>query len=472
MRTLKRKPKRASKESTLPADEAGHVLDKLLLLEQVIGPGDVLQVLHDTDCLDARRCRLTREVTFWIVLAMGVLTELPIRQVFKAARRLCLGKWTPHRSSLCVARQRLGVAPVRCLFERLTRPLATPRLAGAFYRLWRLVALDGTVLSVPDSAANAAAFGYPQGGRGAGAFPQVRKLSLVEVGTHAELALVVKGLKEKESGEQSMVPGLLRHLRPDMLLLWDRGFFSYKLWQQVLLRSCQVLARVSTRLVLRPERSLADGSYLAKLYPCESERNKDRHGILVRVVRYTLDDPQRSGHGQQHVLLTTLLDATLHPARELVLLYHQRWEIELTFDEQKTHQNPPRVSKPAQLRSETPLGVLQEIYALSIGHYVTRALMVEAAVAAGVAPTGLSFVGCLQVLRCRLPEFPGVAPAQRATWYGTLLEELGAERTEARRNRVNPRVVRQKMSKFKKQRPEHRGLPPMQKSFAQTVVIT
>jgi hypothetical protein len=113
-----------------------------------------------------------------------------------------------------------------------------------------------------------------------------------------------------------------------MLLLWDRGFFSYSLWKQVAARPAQVLARVSARLVLRPLQHLADGSYLAKIYPCESERNQDRQGLVVRVIRYTLDDPQRVGHGVEHVLLTTLHDAATHPARALVLLYHERWEIE------------------------------------------------------------------------------------------------------------------------------------------------
>ena len=90
------------------------------------------------------------------------------------------------------------------------------------------MALDGTVYNVPDSPANAAAFGRPSGGpRGDGAFPQVRKLSLVEVGTHAEVAFVTKGIKETDRREQRLAPGLFRHLQPDMLLVWDRGFFSY-----------------------------------------------------------------------------------------------------------------------------------------------------------------------------------------------------------------------------------------------------
>jgi Insertion element 4 transposase N-terminal/Transposase DDE domain len=466
---MKAKKKRQQRESTLLPGEANRVLDRLLLLEQVIPKGDVLQVLRDTGCLDSRRCTLTFEVTCWLVLAMGLLTEMSLRQVFKAARRLLPGDWDPDRSSLCKARRRLGPAPVRLLFQRLARPLAQPHTPGAFYKGWRLVCLDGAVYNVPDSQANAAAFGYPKGGRGAGAFPQVRKLSLVEAGTHAELAFALKGLKEKDSAEQAMAPGLFRHLRPDMLLAWDRGFFSYRLWQQILLSGCQLLARVSVRLVLRPVQELADGSYLARIYPCYSMRNRDQGGIVVRVLRYTLDDPQRAGCGQEHVLLTTLLDAQSHPARELILLYHERWEIELTIDEQKTHQSPWRVTKPAHLRSETPSGVMQEVYALAIGHHVTRTLMAEAAAREGLDPDRLSFVGCLQVLKTRLPELPS-RPSRQPGWYQAFLQEMARERTEPRRDRVNPRVVRVKMSKFKKKRPEHRGIPELERPFGDIVI--
>jgi hypothetical protein len=464
-----RTTKREHRASVLPEGHGARVLDKLLLLEQVIPAGEVLQVLEDTGCLDARRCTLTFEVTCWVVLAMGVLTDLPIRQVFKAARRLYPNESTPHRSSLCRARQRLGIAPVRLLFERIARPLADLLTPGAFYHGLRLMGLDGVIFNVPDSDANAAAFGYPKGGRGQGAFPQVRKLSLVELGTHAEQAFVVKGLKEPDSAERKMAPALLRHLKSGMLLLWDRGFLSYHLWQAVQLR-CHLLARVIARLTLRPIESLGDGSYLAKLYPSASERTHDRCGIVVRVIRYTHNDPRRVDCGKDHVLLTTLLDATAHPAHELILLYHERWEIELTFDEQKTHQTPPRVSKPAHLRSETPLGVIQELYTLAIGHYVTRSLMAEAAAQQGIDPDRLSFLGCLQVLRTRLPECPGEMKERRA-WVEMFLDELAKERTEPRRNRINPRVVRIKMSKFKKKRPEHRGIKELDTPFSDIIVV-
>src|SRR5206468_9677976 len=108
-----------------------------------------------------RACRLTREVMLWVVLSMGILTHLPLRQVFKACRRFRLGEPTPHRSSLCQARRRLGIAPVRHLFQNTVRPLATPDTPGAFYKGLRLMAMDGTICLVPDSEANAEAFGYP-----------------------------------------------------------------------------------------------------------------------------------------------------------------------------------------------------------------------------------------------------------------------------------------------------------------------
>jgi hypothetical protein len=227
-----------------------------------------------------------------------------------------MGELSPHRSSLCVARQRLGVAPVRHLFERIARPLARPDTPGAFAFGLRLVGIDGTVYDVPDSDANAAAFDRPSGLRGAGAFPQIRKLSLVELGTHVEFGMV---LKSTRCGERTMTEGLLRHLDSEMLLLLDQGLFSQKLWRKLVMRGVNVLARVTTQMVLQPTRVLADGSYLSQLYKNDYDRRKDRGGIVVRVIRYTLDDPQRVGHGQEHVLLTTLLDESRCPSMDLIL---------------------------------------------------------------------------------------------------------------------------------------------------------
>ncbi len=99
---------------------------------------------------------------------------------------------------------------------------------------------------------------------------------------------------------------------------------------------------------------------MAKVYPSPRHRESDRGGIEVRIIEYTLHDPGRTGDGQKHRLMTTLMDEHLDPATDLVVLYHQRWEEEMTIDEWKTHQRERPV-----LRSQTPSGVVQEISGLS-----------------------------------------------------------------------------------------------------------
>ena len=332
------------------------------------------------------------------------------------------------------------------------------------------MAVDGTLLDVPDTPANDVSFGRPTSGkRGDGAFPQVRKLSLVEAGTHVEFALCTAPYR---TGEKTMFSQLLPCLRPGMLLLCDRGFFSYKLWKNVVSRGVHLLARLSKGMVLEPINKLSDGSYLAKIYANSYDRKRDRHGIVVRVIKYTLDDPQRVGHQEEHTLLTDLLDETKYPAWELIPGYHWRWEHELVFDEQKTHQDPPRASKPTHLRSETPMGVVQEVYALSLAHFVIRSLMFQAAQRAGLDTDRLSFTGCLQILQCRLPECDSRTPQSFEDWCEGLLDEMSRERIAPRRNRVNPRVIKRKMKNWLKKRPEHRNIPPLTKTFMESVVMT
>jgi hypothetical protein len=449
--------------------DAGAILDRLTGLSKVIHPEIMDQALLQTGRGKQKACRLSHGVMLWVVLAMGVLTHLPIRQVFKHARRMRPGEKTPSRSNLCEARQRLGVEPVQRVFDLVVGPLARPQTPGAFYKGLRPMGIDGTVQDVPDTPANAAHFGRSSGGRGDAAFPQVRKVSLVELGTHVEVAMAIGGWHDSE---QKLVGRLFDKIPADALLIEDRGFFSYEHWKTLDARSVKLLLRVKSNMILRPIQRLPDGSYLAKIYPSSYARDKDRDGIVVRVIEYTLDDPQRTGHGQKHLLLTNLFDHETYPALELACQYHERWEEELVFDEQKTHQDPRRPGKAAQLRSQTPAGVEQELYALSLGHFVVRALMLEAATTDNLDVDRLSFTGCLRILQARLPECDSSTPVRLEHWYRVLLEEMAQERIEARCNRVNPRVVKRKMSKFAKKRPEHRHRPSLKKTFAETVVIT
>lgn len=449
--------------------ETSFILDRLEGLSNVIAPEVIEQALMDTGRGQQRACRLSHRVMLWVVLAMGLLTHLPIRQVFKHARRMRAGERTPSRSNLCEARQRLGREPLRRVFELVVRPLATPQTAGAFYKGLRVMGIDGTVLDAPDTLANAERFGRSSGGRGDGAFPQVRKVSLVELGTHVEVALAIGGWQDSE---QKLVEQLWEQIPTDALLLEDRGFFSYDHWKTLDSRGVRLLVRLKKNQTFRWNKDLPDGSSLVWIYPSSYHRDKDRGGIVVRLIEYTLDDPQRTGHAVPHRLLTNLLDPDMFPALELVCNYHERWEEELVFDEQKTHLDPRRSGKAAHFRSQTPEGVEQELYALSLGHFVIRALMLETAQKENCDVDRLSFTGCWRILQARLPECDSSTPSRLEEWYRLVLEEMAEERIEPRRNRINPRVVKRKMSKFAKKRAEHRHRRRMKKTFAETVVIT
>jgi len=136
--------------SRLLADANGRILDRLAGLEKVITPQLAQQTLIETNKLSKRTCDLSNEVMLWVVLGMGLFTDLPIRQVFKATRRLRAKERTPARSTLCMARQRLGSAPLVALYDLVVKPLATSQTPGEFYRGMRKVAIDGTILDAPD----------------------------------------------------------------------------------------------------------------------------------------------------------------------------------------------------------------------------------------------------------------------------------------------------------------------------------
>jgi Transposase DDE domain len=248
-------------------------------------------------------------------------------------------------------------------------------------------------------------------------------------------------------------------------VLWDRNFLSYRTLSEVRQRKAHLLARIKKNMIFEPIRVLDDGSYLSKIYRNSYDRQKDRNGILVRIIEYSFDDPGRPGSGESHRLLTTLLDDKLDPAEALIVGYHERWEEELTIDELKTHQRERPV-----LRSQTPGGVVQELYGLLLGHYVIRVLMQEAAATQGIDPRRLSFTGTLKILRCRLPESPASRRGLRQ-WYHNLVSEIAEEVLPERRDRINPRVIKRKMSNWRKKRPEHRHYPQPAKEFAAAIVM-
>jgi len=446
----------------LDKDVAGlSILDRLGALERIIPSSLIKQVMKQTG-LGRRYCkRLPVMLLTHFVLALGLFCRDCYCQVFRWLGRFTPGG-VPDRSTLCEARKRLGVRPLRLLADHVVRLLGQPQTPGVFYQGLRVMALDGFTLDIPDTPRNQRAFGRPGSDRGRSAFPQIRVVALCEAGTHVMWKWRVKPFVH---GEQSMAESLLKFLSADMLLMWDCNFFSYPRVKAAMAKGTQLLVRVSDWPLFQPISRLSDGSFLARLYATPADRKHDREGIVVRIIEYTLDDPNRPGTQKKHRLLTTLLDEEMHPALDLIELYHARWEEELCIDEIKTHQGERPV-----LRSQTPCGVVQELYSLLLNHFVVRTLMFEAAAAQQVAPCRMSFTATIKILRCRIPEWPASRSGQQR-WHQSLLQEIAEQRLPRRRNRINPRVIKRKYAKWKVKRPEHFHPPQPNKTFRQSVVM-
>jgi len=366
--------------------------------------------IEATGTRERRRRRLPTRLVVTLVVAMGLWASESMRHVLaevvagwregvpsdEAAWRL------PSTAAIVQARQRAGARLLRVLFRAVAHPIATARTGGAFLGGLRLMAVDGTTLDVADTPENARAFGRPTTGRGAGAFPQVRILALIETGTHVICDAVIRPFA---SGEVPTARHLLRSIGPGMLLLWDRGFHSYEMVRATRERRAHFLGRTKRNIVLRPSEILADGSFLARIYPSPTARRRDEQGVEVRVIEYALDTP--AGPGQEkYRLITSLLDARAFPAERLAATYHERWEIETALDEVKVHQ----WAHPRPLRSKHPREVVQEIYGLLLAPLAIRAVMYQAALRDGVDPDRLSFTGTLRVLRRAIPRAQRTPP--------------------------------------------------------------
>jgi hypothetical protein len=441
---------------------------KLEALQRVIPRETVHAVLSQHHAHAARVRKLTMGVVVWIVLAMHLYPRVAIPDLLAKlghGLRLLWPELTetyPTASAFTYRRYQLGARPLAALFQRICVPLATPHTPGAFLGRFRLMAIDGSVKDVPDTPANVAAFGRHGTDRGPAAFPQLVVVTLTECGTHA---VVDAGFWPCHTSERVGARRLLRSVGPGMLLMVDRGLYSYAMVARTRSRGAHVLFRVPAGPQFPRVRVLADGSTLVWLEETRPNGKKTGKRLLMRLVEYTLRDPGRPGDRERHRVITSLLNPQRWPAGEVACAYHERWETEITIDEQDTHQR--LVNQP--LRSQKPVGVIQELYGLLLAHYAIRFLMHEAALTAEVAPTRLSFVHALRVVEDAISDFEIPAPELLPLYYARLIRDIAAGRLPARRNRICPRVVKRKMSKWPLKRAEHRHAPQPSGSFRDAV---
>lgn len=366
------------------------------------------EVLADTGKASQRHRLLPAPAVVYYVMALALWREVPLEEVLRV---VCEGlHWLgggraeavqASKSAISQARTRLGPEVMQRLAERVLRPLAPPDAPGAWYRGRRVMALDGSCLDVADEKANAAHFGYPTATRGQSAFPQARVLGLVECGSHVITAAHVAPYAHSEKAMAA--ERLSSWLDQTMLLLADRGFYSFKLWQRAGATGAALLWRASATLKLPAQQVLADGSYLSTVY--DSTDGAHRHGVTVRVVEYELQAAATETQ-DRYRLLTNVLDPGSAPAEELATLYHERWEIEGVFDEFKTHLR----ANSTVLRSKTPDLVQQELWGLLLAHFAVRQLMAQAAWDRALDPDRLSFSHAVRVIKRKMPQAAALPP--------------------------------------------------------------
>jgi hypothetical protein len=370
--------------------------------------------------------KLPPHVMVYFAMALALFAEEDYEEV---AARLTetLASWgcwddswaVPTSGGITQARRRLGPEPLELLFDRVAAPVAGVLTRGAFLRHWRLMAVDGFELDVPDTPANAAAFGYSAGARERPAFPKVRVVTIGECGSHAKVAAQMGPVGGKGSSEQALARRLFSRLEEDWLLIADRGFYNWPDWQAAAATGAALLWRVKADLRLPVLELLPDGSYLsvvARPALHDKARNKlidaarageyldPAQATRVRVIEYEIGDRDGDGSGELTALVTTITDPAAAPAQELAQAYCQRWEEETGNDQLKTClRGPGKV-----LRSKSPGMIRQEIYGYLLTHYAISALICKAATEADIDPDRVKFLRTVRIIRRRAagPAFP------------------------------------------------------------------
>lgn len=394
----------------------------------------VRAVLEETGRTSERVRELPADVLVYYVIALGLFRPLGTQEVLRVLQEGLKKIWGSRKGAkprkkvktvgapaISQARKRLGVEPLKQLYEQMVQPVATQQTQGAFYREWHVVAMDGFTLEVPDTEANRTAFSRPASPSGGeSAYPRIRGVGLVEVGTHV---LFGTALDSYAVGEITLARQVVPHLRKGMLCLADRYFPGYPLWKQATQTGAELVWRVRDRIHFPLEERFPDGSWLSYFRPSREPGQPPGEPIPVRVIEYRI-----RGKAERIRILSSILDWRAAPADELAELYHERWEFETALDEFKTHLRGARTV----LRSQTPELVKQEVYGILLAHFALRGLMHAAAQRGGRDPDRISFTHTVNVVRRTLPRFAALPPSGvDAAARGRAGRDSGGRRREA-----------------------------------------
>ena len=469
------------------------------VLTWVIAPDLVDEAVGDGLAWEMRLRLLPSRVGVYFVLGLCLFSYLPYGQVVREMTAgletaLAAAGWrVPASTALTGVRRRVGEKPLESLFRRLCPAPAPGRAPWSHVCGLLAVAWDGTTVDAEDSAASTAAFGKPGAGRKrpaaghprqdtAAAYPQLRLVALVACGTRALLGAAFGPARGKGSGERALAGQLLGSLRRGMLLLADRNFYSYQLWNAAAAAGAQLLWRVKAGMHLPVAAELPDGSYLAHIndpraVQARAGKNGKRRrrgsplppetgplpGITVRVIEFVLTVTADDGgiRTERYRLITTLTSWRACPAADLAAGYAWRWAVENGYREFKTYLRGPG----RRLRGRTPDLARQELRAYLIIYQAIRAVIARAAAGPGIDPDRISFTATLHAARRTIP----AARASMTTALTRTEAEILTSLVPRRDGRICPRAVNKPVSPYPSKR-NHAG--PLSQHARYTVTFT
>ena len=476
-----------------------------------IPPGLVDDAVGDGLAWEMRLRSVPARLGVYFVLGCALLSAEPYAEVIRKItagldRALAAAGWqVPASTALSRARARVGEKPLESVFRRVCPALSPGRAPWSHLGGLLVVAVDGTTISAYDSPPNAAAFGKPgtgkkrrrpaaggqagtgpgqPGRKGAGqdetANPQLRLAVLLACGTRALLDAAIGPVRGKGTGEQALARQLLPSLHAGMLLLADRNFYGYQLWNAAAGTRADLLWRIKASLHLPVVRELPDGSFLAHVNDpravlARTRRNGDRRrrgsklgpqtgplpGITVRVIEFwlTITGEDGAARTERYRLITTLTDWRAYPAADLAAVYAWRWAIEAGYRECKTYlRGPGRI-----LRGRTPALARQELWAYLAIYQAIRAIIVRAAAGAGLDPDQISFTAALHAARRTL------GSRDQAAALAATQTEILTSLIPPRQGRLCARAVNKPSSPYPSKR-NHHG--PLSQHVTCTATIT
>jgi hypothetical protein len=420
------------------------VPEKFDRLKEHLDPVWIEEALQLAGTATIRRRRLPAEQVIWLVIAMALFRESSIEKVVDE-----LGLALPDerdtlvaKSAITQARQRLKEDPLAYLFAATAAEWATRSANTHRWRGLALYGMDGTTLRVADSSENRREFGGQRTHRGESGYPQVRVVALMALRSHLLSAF---RFADYGTGESTLARELWREMPENSLAIVDRNFLIAR---ELIHLECSGNRHWLTRSKKRTRYAVVEKlGRNDQLVVLEIKQDGLPRTWLMRAINYKV-----KGHPPS-TLLTSLTDAEAYPAKELIALYHERWELEIAFDEVKTH----LLDRQETIRSRTVEGVRQELWGIALAYNLVRLEMERIAAEIGIPPTRISFVAALALFQNlfrsmtgRRPYPMGNIPARLQDLRRNIKRLVLPDR---RRGRSYPRAVKVKMSNYDRKRP-------------------